>query len=483
MSSDVPGDPRTGTVRRILRIKYLIPIILLVLGLFTRFYNINVQVLDMDEGATYFFSRMSIMEIIDYGEPNSPLFYKLEGWMCDIFGNTELSIKFLPALFGAFCIPFTYLASKELTGNESCALISASLVLLSPVMISYAQDARGFSCAAAMVMAQLWLFSVYLNREDSRPLWIAFSVVSAIGVHMHYVAMMPTAILFLYAYIHQRRKSLDRIVRSNTSLSLIVFVILILPIIPSIHNALRASMGYDDTWISGLDYVKECAVAFFFDNETLAIAMSVLLLIGAAFSVYRFRWKGMLLLSVAAIPFLFTLWVSTFSHIHYRYVLFAAPILYMLIASPLCALEDVRIPHRTVVAAACTVLCIVLVACASFPALEDQYANPQRGDFKGAVNILEEQASEGDYIIYSPEWIEWGIGGCLDFYYDNDKAGTTIIGADSVSVIDGIRHDHPDKGIFIMTWADSTELIDWAKSGTETTVLYQNSGLTLYRLV
>ena len=470
-------------MRSILRSKYLISAILLILGLITRFYNIDVQVLDMDEGATYFFSRMSFIEIIDYGEPNSPLFYNLEGWICDTFGKSELTIKFLPALFGALCVPLTYLASRELTGSESCALVSASLVLFSPVMISYAQIARGFSCATAMVMAQIWLFCIYLNKKDSRPLWVAFSVVSALGVHMHYVAMMPTALLFLYAYIHQKKKSLDKIVKSNTSLSLIIFIALILPIIPSIHNALRASMGYDDTWISGWDYVKECATAFFYGSNTTAVIMTVLLAIGAVFSIRRSCHRTLLLLSISVIPFLFTLWVSTFSHVHYRYVLFAAPILYILIACPLSALEDVRIPHRTVTAAVCTVLCVALIACASFPVLEDQYAHPQRGDFKGTVNILEEQAGEGDYIVYSPEWIEWGIGGCLDFYYDNDKAGTTIIGADSVSVIDGIRHDHPDKRIFIMTWADSTELIDWAKTGTETTVLYQNGGLTLYRLV
>ncbi len=470
-------------MRNILRSEYLIPIILLILGLITRFYNIDVQVLDMDEGATYFFSRMSFMEIIDYGEPNSPLFYNLEGWICDTFGKSELTIKFLPAIFGAFCVPLAYLASKELFGSLPSAIVSATLVLLSPALISFAQDARGFSCAAAMVLAQLWLFSIYLNREDSRILWILFAVVSAIGVHMHYVAMMPTALFFLYAYIHQRKKSLDKIVKSNTSLSLIIFIALILPIIPSIHNALRASMGYDDTWISGWDYVKECATAFFYGSDTAAVIMTILLTIGVVFSMRRSCHRALLLLSISVIPFLFTLWVSTFSHVHYRYVLFAAPVLYILIASPLCALEDVRIPHRTMTAAACTVLCVALVACASFPMLEDQYAHPQRGDFKGAVDILEEQAGEGDYIVYSPEWIEWGIGGCLDFYYDNDKAGTTIIGADSVSVIDGIRHDHPDKRIFIMTWAEGTELIDWAKTETKTVKLYQTSGLTLYRLV
>ena len=102
----------------------------------------------MDEGATYFFSRMNFLEIIDSGEPNSPTFYIIEGWIVNTFGRTELSIKFLPLLSYALCVPFTYLAAKELYGNIPASVASSALVLFSPVMIWYAQEARGFSCVA-----------------------------------------------------------------------------------------------------------------------------------------------------------------------------------------------------------------------------------------------------------------------------------------------------------------------------------------------
>ena len=436
----------------------------------------------MDEGATYFFSRMNFLEIIDSGEPNSPTFYIIEGWIVNTFGRTELSIKFLPLITYALCVPFTYLAAKELYGNIPASVASPSLVLFSPVMIWYAQEARGFSCVACLVMLQLWLFAIYINRMDNRTIWILFSVVSALAVHMHYTAMMPTVLFYLFALIRQRKKGINGLFRSNTALSILIFAVLILPIFPSLHNAFRASVGYDDTWISGMDYLKDAIVSFFYGSTAAAIVMPILLIVGIIFSLYRDRERTILLLIVSLIPFIFTLWVSTFSHVHFRYTLFSAPILYILIASPLCSFEHLRNPLPKDVPAICTILCVSLIVCASAPILEDQY-NARANGMRNIADILEQEAQEGDCIIYSPEWMEWGIGGCLDFYYDSDSRGTQIIATDSMSEVNSIRAEHPSSTIFIITWDGETEVIQWARSCSETEQLYTYDQLMLHRTV
>ena len=461
---------------------YSVPVILFVLALILGLHKIDIQYLSMDEGATYFFSRMDFLGIVDSGEPNSPTFYLIEGWIVNTFGRTELSIKFLPIVSYALCVPFTYLATKELYGNIPACLTSSALVLMSPVMIWYAQEARGFSCAACLVMLQLWLFAIYINRIDNRTIWIMFAIASGLAVHMHYIAMMPTALFYAFALVRQRKKGINNIVRSNTILSLLIMIILILPVFPSLHNAFRASMGYDDTWVSGIDYLKDAAIAFFYGSTSTAIVMSILLVIGIIFSFYRDKEGTVLLLIVSLIPFIFTLWVSTFSHVHFRYTLFSAPILYMLIASPLCAFEHLKNPVPRWIPAICTVVCIALIVTASVPVLEDQYQTRDNG-MRYVVDILEQEAQEGDVIIYSPEWLEWGIGGCLDFYYDSGSQGTMIVKTDTMETVDTIRTQHPSSTIFIITWDGDTEVINWARSGTETEMLYSSGQLMLHRLV
>lgn len=459
------------------RLEAAILLVLAVIGLATRFYNIGVQDIGMDEGATYTLSQWSFSEIVDYGEPNSPTYYLLEGAIVDLFGNSNLSIKALSAVFGALCVVFTYLAARDMFKSRAPALVAAAMAVCSPLLMNYSQEARGFECAATMVMCQLWLFTNALDKKDDTKIWLLFGVVSAVGVHLQYVALMPTALFYFIALLYFRVWRPKEIAVFRPFWSFLLMLALILPVVPSVLNTFETAMNYTDTWDSGWQYLRNTLIAFFYQKEWFAQVCTVLLGLGEVMAFFRHRRDTVIMLAVSVIPILFTLWVSMFSHVHYRYVLFSAPIFYILISYPLTLLED-----RPKISVPAVAACAVVLLCVAAPTLQDYYDSSQRGDMRGLVDILEDETQDGDCIVYTPEWLWWGIGGCLSFYYDQEADGTTILSTDSAERLNDIISDDRYGNVFLITWDFDNEVTEWAKSGGETTELFRTSSLTLYEI-
>ena len=95
-------------------------IILTVIGIFLRFYNLGFNSLWLDEASTYTISVKSfadIWQVTASGEFNPPLFYWIEHIML-MFGNNEVILRFIPALLGVLTIPLFYLIRKGVPRPE-----------------------------------------------------------------------------------------------------------------------------------------------------------------------------------------------------------------------------------------------------------------------------------------------------------------------------------------------------------------------------
>ena len=61
-----------------------------------------------------------------------------------IFGNSEVVLRFIPALLGVLTIPLIYLVGKEFM-DRNVGIIAAAAFAFSPFLIFYSQEARAYS--------------------------------------------------------------------------------------------------------------------------------------------------------------------------------------------------------------------------------------------------------------------------------------------------------------------------------------------------
>ncbi len=74
-----------------------------------------------------------------------------------IFGLTEFAVRLPSALFGILAVYFIYLLVKELS-TESCALISAALLAVSPWHLHFSRGGWEVNVATTLMLIGVWLF-------------------------------------------------------------------------------------------------------------------------------------------------------------------------------------------------------------------------------------------------------------------------------------------------------------------------------------
>ena len=123
----------------------------LVLAVVIRF--VTVSALWLDEAQTVAIARLPLGDLAEGlrhdGAP--PLFYALlHGWM-QIFGEGDLSVRFLPGVFGVAALPLAWLAGRRL-GGRSVAWAAVLLLATSPFAVRYATEARMYSLLVLLVL-------------------------------------------------------------------------------------------------------------------------------------------------------------------------------------------------------------------------------------------------------------------------------------------------------------------------------------------
>ncbi len=120
---------------------------LVFIGAALRFYHLGFNSLWLDEAYTYHFARLSLSEYWQIFQGASdfhpPLFYDLEK-IGLLFGNSENSLRIIPAIFGIAAIPLFYLIGKKLFCRP-VGIIMAGLITFSPLSIAYSQEARMYT--------------------------------------------------------------------------------------------------------------------------------------------------------------------------------------------------------------------------------------------------------------------------------------------------------------------------------------------------
>ncbi|MEW5858257.1 MAG: glycosyltransferase family 39 protein [Cyanobacteriota bacterium] len=196
-------------------LRYLV-IIVLVLGIFFRFANLDRKVYQHDEAFTsmrisgyskpevqqqLFDGRViSVEDLQKYQRPNSekdlidtmqvlaqypehpPLYYVMARFWVQCFGSSVAVTRTLGALISLLAFPCIYWLCRELFESSLTGWIAIAIIAISPLHVLYAQEARQYS---------LWTVTVLLSsaallraiRVKTKLSWVIYAVTAALGLY------------------------------------------------------------------------------------------------------------------------------------------------------------------------------------------------------------------------------------------------------------------------------------------------------------
>ena len=142
------------------------------------------------------------------GEITPPLYFVL-AWLTT---RVDLSPEWLRApslLAGVATIPMTYLLGSWTVARRT-GLTAAALVALSPFMILYSAEARGYAVAIALVMGSTLALLAATERRQTR-WWVLYAACTCAAVYTHYTAVFALGaqlLWLLWAHPEARRPAL-----------------------------------------------------------------------------------------------------------------------------------------------------------------------------------------------------------------------------------------------------------------------------------
>jgi uncharacterized membrane protein len=160
-----------------------------------------------DESWTALISQRPIPEMLRVtGEDfHPPLYYLLVHWWGSLFGFSEFGIRSLSLLFFSLIQAVTYLMTSFLGLDKRYRMMVVTLTLLSPILFTYAFEARAYTLLTFLSVASSYAFWQIRTLPDAQKKWsIIYLILAALSVYAHYYAWFILASHAVYAVIFER---------------------------------------------------------------------------------------------------------------------------------------------------------------------------------------------------------------------------------------------------------------------------------------
>jgi mannosyltransferase len=451
-------------------------IVLTIAGFFLRFYNLGYNSLWLDEATTYSISSQSfagIWQTIAAGEFNPPLFYWIEHLML-VFGNSEVVLRFIPAVLGVLSIPVFYLAGKEFL-DRNTGIIAAAACTVSPFLIYYSQEARAYSMMLFFV-ALATLFFLKAMKSGNRVHWILFAVFSAIAFWSHFYAIVMIGALVLYALViwaPKIRTELNNL--KLLVLGVIVFAVLCLPLILVTISLFAARTSSAPTFgLQGLTLIAETFTQISGFSALAAIILVILFCVGIIQMWFVSRDKSVFLILTTVFIFAISYILSFKMPMQSRHLICISIVFFLGIACSYKVLYAL-IRRPAVVYSLIAVLCII-----SAPMLVSYYSGYSKEDWRGFSAALQEKTNSGDGIVTVPNY----MGVPLNYYYSADKDNTHEYGATTGQELERVYSQKGNGTMYFVVTSDiyaanpNGDAVAWLSNNTR--LLGQDTGIYLF---
>jgi uncharacterized membrane protein len=161
------------------------------IGFALRFVHLSDPIA-YDEAYSYLYYAARPLRYIvtDYSAPNNHILNSLlMALSTHLLGNQPWVVRLPAFLAGVLCIPATYAAGRGLY-DRRIGLIGAALAAVSPILISYSTNARGYSLTCLFTLILL-AAAAYLRRHNSPVVWSLFIVCAVLGLYAVPVMLYP----------------------------------------------------------------------------------------------------------------------------------------------------------------------------------------------------------------------------------------------------------------------------------------------------
>lgn len=184
-------------------------IALTVVGALVRFATLDAQSFWYDEALTVELVNASFGGMLDgvlADQAQPPPYFVLAWLWVKVFGDGEVGLRSLSALFGTLTVPVAYAAAHRV-GGARVALVAGVLTALSPPLVWYAQEARAYAMVAFLGAVALLFFLRALDGYARRDL-VVWGAATVLAVATHYFALflaLPMALWLLLRAPSARR--------------------------------------------------------------------------------------------------------------------------------------------------------------------------------------------------------------------------------------------------------------------------------------
>jgi hypothetical protein len=207
--------------------------------------------MDYDEAYTFLHYASAPLKtgLSDYSLPNNHLFHTfLVHIIYSLFGNYPWAIRLPAFIAGILLVPITYLAARMIF-NKYSALLAAGYTASSEVLISYSNNARGYTIVSLLFLLLL-ACGIYLKEHRSTFVWILFVIISALGFYtiptMVYAFGIVVMWIFLSIMFHDTHLPPKRLFRDLLVSMIAVFALTLLFYTPvMLTTGVKSIVGYE----------------------------------------------------------------------------------------------------------------------------------------------------------------------------------------------------------------------------------------------
>ncbi len=164
-----------------------------------------------DEAWTAGISRLSASEIIKItGQDfHPPLYYFIVHWIGGMFDYREIPIRLISTFFFLLVPVVTYHLMRLFEQPKKVALCASLLVLASPILLTYAFEARSYGLLAFESILSAYVFWRGKEEKKGKYLWrCLYFVLGGCMIYTHYYAWFILASHAFYLLLFERKRIL-----------------------------------------------------------------------------------------------------------------------------------------------------------------------------------------------------------------------------------------------------------------------------------
>lgn len=368
-----------------------------------------------DEAYTYlaFASRPLNKALSDYHLPNNHLLHTLFVHLSTrLLGEGVLAIR-LPALMaGGLLIPAAYLLGSKLY-NKFTGYLSAMLVAVTPILVDYSINARGYTLVALFTLLT-WCLGICVTRHANSFAWVLIGLVGACGFYTVPVFLYPFGILFTWLLLNLLFKQFSPSYSSQSNFFIKIFIAGTLTVILTAISYLPVILSSGTASLFGNVFVQSLSWSDFIQtvphrlNDTwqewtgnVSLIFIIPILVGLAISIILHRRISTLKIpfQLASVLFLIPVLLIQRPNPWAKVWLAFLPIILVWAAAGLVGLLDQMMLSRKSIKVITAGICLVLLIAGLryTVTLHRRYAQP--GTVEQIVHDLAGELQAGDVVI------------------------------------------------------------------------------------